>query len=172
MPNSNCGVVIRTIFWCDYPTAFRGPSEIPVLDLRGTLVTLVRSTRSFPLLRSRGASIGITEATSSLESNIHTSNCSTFSAVIGFVGSLSRFIWINLQIVIFEIAIPGLVSRFRAPSHGHICSLALCIWRRVFEPLLHAFVAILNVLVGLIGRRVYLCDLCTAKTPTRTLDNR
>src|SRR5580700_5806664 len=113
----------------------------------------------------------MTETTSSLESNIHTSKCSTFSAVIGFVGSLSRFIWINLQIVIFEIAIHGLVSWFRAPSHGHTCSLAFCIWR-VFEPLLHAFVAILNVLVGLIGRRVCLCDLCTAKTPTRTLDNR
>jgi hypothetical protein len=42
----------------------------------------------------------------------------------------------------------------------------------VFEPLLHAFVAILNVLFGLIGRRVYLCDLSTANTPTRTLDNR
>ena len=39
----------------------------------------------------------------------------------------------------------------------------------MFEPLLHAFVAILNVLVGLIGRRVYLCDLCTAKTPTSGL---
>jgi hypothetical protein len=85
---------------------------------------------------------------------------------------LSRFIWINLQIVIFEIAIPGLASWFRAPSYVHTCSLALCIWRRVFEPLLHAFVAILNVLFGLIGRRVYLCDLSTAKTPTRTLDNR
>src|SRR5580658_3492898 len=168
MPNSNCGVVIRTILWCDYPTAFRGPSEIPVLDVRGTLVTLVRSTRSFPLLRSRGHRSG--QRKQLVHSN--RTNCSTFSAVIGFVGSLSRFIWINLQIVIFEIAIPGLVSWFRAPSYGHTCSLALCIWRRVFEPLLHAFVAILNVLVGLIGQSVHLCDLCTAKTPTKTLDNR